>query len=60
MDKNKSYLLEALSKKGLALCDMYNSANNLDDSTKLLEDIQTTFNDVMKFTDPSDMKVISV
>lgn len=58
MDKNKAYLLEALCKKGLALCEMYQTAENLDESTTILEDIKTIFNDVVKFVDPSDLKVV--
>lgn len=54
MDKTKSHLLEVLSKKGLALCDMYRSSGSVTE----LEDIQNIFNDIVKFVEPSDSKVI--
>lgn len=59
MDKNKTYLLEALCKKGLALCEMYQSSENFDESTTILEEIKNIFNDVVKFVEPSDLKVNS-
>ncbi|XP_057365075.1 tripeptidyl-peptidase 2-like [Daphnia carinata] len=58
MDKNKTYLLEALCKKGLALCEMYQIEENVEKSSTILEDIKNIFNDVAKFVDPSDLKVI--
>lgn len=57
MDKNKTYLLEALCKKGLALCEMYQTEEKEDKSTTILEDIKNIFNDVAKFVEPSDLKV---
>lgn len=57
MDKNKSYLLEALCKKGIALCEMYQTAETSEDSATMLEEIKNIFNDVVKFVEPSDLKV---
>lgn len=57
MDKSKSYLLEILCKKGLALCEIYQASENVEDSTTL-EEIKSIFNDVVKFVEPSDLKVL--
>lgn len=53
MDKNKAHLLEVLSKKGLALCEMYQTSGNATE----LEEIQNIFNDIVKFVEPTDSKV---
>lgn len=57
MDKNKSYLLEVLSKKGLALCEMYTSSGNAAEAGSWLEEIQNIFSEIVKFVEPSDSKV---
>lgn len=57
MDKNKNYLLEALCKKGLALCEMHQTAEDMEKSTTILEDTKNIFNEVVKFVEPSDLKV---
>lgn len=40
MDKNKTYLLEALCKKGLVMCEMYQSTDNFEESKTILEVIE--------------------
>lgn len=57
MEKNKSYLLEALTKKGLALCEMYQTSDKSKESGSALEDIQNIFNEILKFVEPTDAKV---
>ena len=58
MEKNKSYLLEALTKKGLALCEMYEASDKTTESAPSLEEIQNIFNEIVKFVEPTDTKVI--
>jgi len=58
MEKNKSYLLEVLTKKGLALCEMYQASDKTTDGAPILEDIQNISNELAKFVEPMDPKVI--
>lgn len=61
MEKNKTYLLEILLMKGLALCEGYNR-NNLEQDTdsvlSMKEEILDVYNDITKFVEASDTKVM--
>lgn len=58
MEKSRSQLLEALSKKGIALCEMYQSMDNSEETTETLEEIRNVYNEIVKFVEPSDSKVL--
>lgn len=60
MDKSKSQLLEVLSKKGIALCDLYQSSANAEEADQTLEEITNVYNEIVKFVEPSDTKVCSI
>ncbi len=59
MEKSRSQLLEALSKKGMALCEMYHSHDTSEDAAETLEEIRNVYNEIVKFVEPSDSKVAS-
>lgn len=61
MDKNKAILLEALCKRGIALCRLYMYQQDFegdgDNKEGVREQITAVWDDILKFTDPTDTKV---
>lgn len=58
MDKQKGYLLEALAKKGLAMCQSYNeNSDNVVEAAVGMEEILNNYHEIVKFAEPSDSKV---
>lgn len=56
MDKQKSFLLEALSKKGLALCELVHHIES--GEKKGVDEVVAVYNEVLKYAEPSDAKVV--
>lgn len=63
MDKNKTMLLEALCKRGIALCRLHiyqqDYEGDGDNKDGIREQIMAVWDDVLKFTEPTDTKVSS-
>lgn len=57
-DKQRGYLLDAFTKKGIALCKLHLS-DILEDEVKpsTIDNIKQTVADILKFTDLTDSKV---
>ena len=59
MEKNKAFLLELLSKKGLALCEAFTRTleETSDSGHSFKDQVIDVFNEIVKFAEPSDPKV---
>ena len=64
MDKQKSYLVEALAKKGLIMCELLAAAAaNTESATASVvsvDEIIDIYNEIVKFVESSDAKVHSI